>query len=136
MARSDGLRLHAGFIDSQLTGGRRQEKYTGGEKRKLNVNQVAAINSGDQLSTRTWRAGVTDPVVAQPFPYIVEVQQGQTYKWCACGRSSAQPFCDNSHDGTGIEPVLYIAESTKNVQFCGCKASKRGAVCDSSHNNL
>ncbi len=79
---------------------------------------------------------MADPVVAQPFPYFVEVQEGKTYKSCACGRSSTQPFCDNSHDGTGIEPVLYTAESTTKVSFCGCKASKRGAICDSSHNSL
>ena len=79
---------------------------------------------------------MAEPVVAQSFPYFVEVQEGKTYKWCACGRSSTQPFCDNSHDGTGIEPVEYTAEATKKVAFCGCKASKRGAICDSSHNNL
>lgn len=79
---------------------------------------------------------MSDPIVANPFPYFVEVEEGKTYKWCACGRSSTQPFCDNSHDGTGIEPVDYTAENTKNIAFCGCKASKRGAVCDSSHNSL
>jgi len=79
---------------------------------------------------------MTDPVVAQPFPYMVDVEEGKTYKWCACGRSATQPFCDNSHEGTGIEPVSYTAESTKRVSFCGCKASKRGAICDSSHSKL
>ena len=79
---------------------------------------------------------MADPVVAQPFPYYAEVESGKTYKWCACGRSSKQPFCDGSHDGTGIEPVDYVAKDTKKIAFCGCKASKRGAVCDSSHNRL
>ena len=79
---------------------------------------------------------MADPVVAQGFPYFVAVEQGKIYKWCACGRSSTQPFCDNSHEGTGIEPVNYTAEETKKMAFCGCKASKRGAICDSSHNRL
>jgi CDGSH-type Zn-finger protein len=35
---------------------------------------------------------MAEPVVAQPFPYYVEVEEGKTYKWCACGRSSKQPF--------------------------------------------
>ena len=79
---------------------------------------------------------MADPVVAQPFPYYAEVEEGKTYKWCACGRSSTQPFCDNSHEGTGIEPVNYSATNTKKMAFCGCKSSKRGAICDSSHNLL
>ena len=48
---------------------------------------------------------MADPVVAQPFPYFVDVEEGKKYFWCACGLSSTQPFCDNSHQGTGIEPV-------------------------------
>ncbi len=79
---------------------------------------------------------MTDPIVAQPFPYMVDVEEGKTYKWCACGRSSTQPFCDESHAGTGIEPVEYTATATKRVSFCGCKQSKRGALCDSTHNRL
>lgn len=76
------------------------------------------------------------PVIAQSFPYFVEVEKGKVYKWCSCGRSSTQPFCDNSHNGTELEPVFYTAENTKRVAFCGCKASKKGAICDSSHNRL
>jgi CDGSH-type Zn-finger protein len=79
---------------------------------------------------------MADPVVAQPFPYYVEVEAGKSYKWCACGRSSTQPFCDNSHTGTEFEPVEYTAEDTKRIAFCGCKATKNGAICDSSHGQL
>jgi CDGSH-type Zn-finger protein len=79
---------------------------------------------------------MADPVVAQPFAYNVEVEAGKSYKWCACGRSATQPFCDNSHAGSEFKPVEYVAESSKRIAFCGCKASKRGAICDSSHNQL
>ena len=79
---------------------------------------------------------MADPVVAQPFPYYAEVEEGKTYKWCACGRSSTQPFCDLFHAGTGIEPIEYKAPNSKRIAFCGCKASKRGALCDGSHNSL
>lgn len=79
---------------------------------------------------------MADPIIAQPFPYYVEVEKGKTYKWCACGRSSTQPFCDNSHDGTGIDPLEYVAEDAKRIAFCGCKSSKKGAICDGSHSRL
>ncbi|MEW8561063.1 MAG: CDGSH iron-sulfur domain-containing protein, partial [Candidatus Thiodiazotropha sp.] len=44
------------------------------------------------------------PVVAAKQPIDVELDAGREYWWCACGRSSNQPFCDGSHQGTGIEP--------------------------------
>lgn len=75
-------------------------------------------------------------VVAQPFPYFVDVEEGRSYKWCACGRSRSQPYCDDSHVGTGIEPRIYKAETTRRVQFCGCKKSRKGPICDGSHNRL
>ncbi|MBT4711347.1 MAG: CDGSH iron-sulfur domain-containing protein [Alphaproteobacteria bacterium] len=79
---------------------------------------------------------MTKPIVAQPYAYNTDVEQGKTYRWCACGRSATQPFCDDSHEGTGIEPVDYTATETTRVQFCGCKSTKNGAICDSSHNLL
>ncbi len=79
---------------------------------------------------------MTDPVIAQPFACNVDVTEGETYRWCACGRSATQPFCDDSHLGTDIEPIEYTAKNTKRIAFCGCKHSKRGAICDNSHNNL
>lgn len=79
---------------------------------------------------------MADPVVAQPFPYYVEVEEGKIYKWCACGRSAKQPFCDDSHSGSAFTPIEYVATNSKRIAFCGCKASNRGAICDSSHNML
>ena len=40
---------------------------------------------------------MSDPVIAQKAPFPVEVEEGKTYFWCACGRSKNQPFCDGSH---------------------------------------
>ncbi len=76
------------------------------------------------------------PAPAQPTPYFIDVVEGRTYTWCACGRSRNQPFCDNSHAGTGITPVTYTAPRSRRVLFCGCKASKKAPICDGSHNNL
>ncbi len=75
-------------------------------------------------------------VVAQPAPYFIDVEQGRSYNWCACGRSANQPFCDGSHKRTGFDPVTYTATQTRRVLMCGCKASKKGAICDGSHNSL
>ena len=75
-------------------------------------------------------------IPAQKAPYAVEVEGGKKYFWCACGRSQKQPFCDGSHSGTGISPVMYKAGAAGTVWFCGCKATKSQPTCDGTHNTL
>lgn len=79
---------------------------------------------------------MAEPITAQKAPYGVTVTAGKTYFWCSCGRSAKQPFCDGRHAGTGIEPLQYKADSTKEIWFCGCKATKEKPFCDGSHQNL
>ncbi len=79
---------------------------------------------------------MTDAVVAQKEPYYVDVVAGKEYYWCACGRSTKQPFCDGSHKDTGFTPLLYVADETKSVFFCGCKHTSRKPICDGSHSRI
>lgn len=76
------------------------------------------------------------PQIAQKNPYAVEVEEGKTYFWCACGRSQNQPFCDGSHKVTELNPVKYTAEASKKVFFCGCKHTGNQPLCDGTHNKL
>ena len=79
---------------------------------------------------------MAEPVVAQKGPYPVEVTAGRKYFWCACGRSKRQPFCDGSHAGTGLTPVMYEAVEARTLWFCGCKATADKPFCDGTHNRL
>lgn len=76
------------------------------------------------------------PVIAQKAPYPVDVEEGKTYFWCACGKSRRQPFCDGSHAGTEFTPMQWKSTETKRLFFCGCKHSARAPLCDGSHGNL
>lgn len=76
------------------------------------------------------------PQIAQKGPYAVDVEEGKSYFWCACGRSKKQPFCDGSHKDTPFSPVKYTAETSKKVFFCGCKASGKAPLCDGTHSRL
>ncbi|MDX1743366.1 MAG: CDGSH iron-sulfur domain-containing protein [Ruegeria sp.] len=76
------------------------------------------------------------PAIAQKGPYAVDVTEGKSYFWCACGLSKRQPFCDGSHKDTDLEPVKYTAESSRKVFFCGCKRSANSPLCDGSHSGL
>jgi CDGSH-type Zn-finger protein len=74
--------------------------------------------------------------IAQKAPFPVEVEAGRKYFWCACGRSANQPFCDGSHEGTGLLPLTYRAEADGKVFFCGCKQTAGAPLCDGTHNGL
>ena len=73
------------------------------------------------------------PEIAGRKSIKVMVEAGKTYWWCACGRSKSQPFCDESHQGTGFSPIEYKAEKTEDVWFCACKRSNKKPICDGSH---
>ena len=64
----------------------------------------------------------------------VNVEEGKSYYWCSCGKSSKQPFCDNSHNGSEFGPLTYKADQSKKVFFCTCKETKDPPICDGSHN--
>lgn len=77
-----------------------------------------------------------EPVIAKKAPFLVKVEAGKVYHWCACGRSQGQPFCDGSHKGTGFTPLEFKAEKDEEVYFCGCKHSKNKPFCDGTHKSL
>lgn len=77
------------------------------------------------------------PVCYQLGPCLAEVEEGKSYLWCTCGRSTSQPFCDNeSHKETGFLPLRYVASATTTIFFCGCKASCIKPLCDNTHARL
>jgi CDGSH-type Zn-finger protein len=76
------------------------------------------------------------PKVAQKSPIAVAVEAGKTYRWCACGLSATQPFCDASHKGTGYAPVLWTAAETGVKHFCACKRTGTRPLCDGSHKGV
>ena len=77
---------------------------------------------------------MSNVVSPQNAPYAVECEAGKTYFWCACGKSTNQPFCDGSHKGTEFTPVAFKAEDSKKMYFCGCKKTENVPLCDGSHN--
>lgn len=77
-----------------------------------------------------------EAIVAQKAPYQVELEEGKTYYWCTCGRSSKQPFCDGSHQGTNFSPLPYSADKTGSAYLCGCKKTANQPQCDGSHKTI
>ncbi len=76
---------------------------------------------------------MSEPIRAAEEPFVVAVEAGKSYYWCACGKSKTQPFCDGAHADTDITPIQYDANESTTVYFCGCKATKNQPLCDGSH---
>lgn len=74
-------------------------------------------------------------VRAAEIPFGIPVEKDKQYYWCSCGLSKSQPFCDGSHKGGTMTPLLYTATESKTVYFCGCKATGSAPLCDGSHKN-
>lgn len=81
---------------------------------------------------------MADPVIAQKSPIPVEVEAGKNYFWCACGKSSKQPFCDGSHQGSEFAPMpmKWTADATGKKFFCACKHTGKGPFCDGTHSKI
>jgi len=77
-----------------------------------------------------------EPRVGGTVPIAGPVEAGKDYWWCACGRSSKQPFCDGSHAGSQFTPRKLTAPQDCEAVLCGCKRTDRGPFCDCIHNDL
>ena len=73
------------------------------------------------------------PVSPLTGPVLVEHPKiyDKIYRWCSCGMSLKQPFCDGSHEGTDFKPFKFtIEEPVKDIQLCGCKITSKRPFCD------
>jgi CDGSH-type Zn-finger protein len=78
---------------------------------------------------------MSEPRVFQKGPIVRPAEPGR-YWWCACGRSAGQPFCDGSHQGTGLGPLQVEITEPKTVAWCACKHTGTPPFCDGSHRKL
>lgn len=76
------------------------------------------------------------PEVGGRQPIALDAKAGETYWWCACGRSKNQPFCDGSHATTAFTPVEWTADRDRRVLLCACKRTGKQPLCDGSHGKL
>ena len=90
----------------------------------------------DAAISATGSSSMTTPNIAAREPIAVQVKAGETYWWCACGRSKSQPFCDGSHEGSSFSPKEFAASADRTLFFCACKHSKHAPLCDGTHKTV
>ncbi len=79
------------------------------------------------------------PKIVQLSPARVEVAEGKTYFWCACGHTKTEPWCDGSHKLLStIRPVKWVAPKSGTASICACRHTKREGrvLCDGGHVHL
>ena len=76
---------------------------------------------------------MSNPIVADYKPKQVNLQKGEDYYFCTCGKSSNQPFCDGSHKGSDFSPKAFTAEEDGDAYLCACKHTNNAPFCDGSH---
>ena len=71
--------------------------------------------------------------VADNKPIAVDLNAGEEYYFCTCGKSSGQPFCDGSHKGSDFVPRAFVAEEDGQAHLCQCKQTGNEPFCDGKH---
>ncbi len=79
---------------------------------------------------------MTNSIIADKQPKAVNLEHGKEYYFCSCGHSSQQPFCDGSHDGTGLTPLSFTPKKSGTAYLCQCKQTKNPPYCDGTHADL
>ena len=74
-------------------------------------------------------------VMMNPTPYVMNLEPGSHY-FCACGRSANLPFCDGTHQGSGVEPFAVDIAEPRTVAICACRHSANRPFCDGTHKSL
>jgi CDGSH-type Zn-finger protein len=106
--------------------------YSHAEKGWRDGDDQAAADAASPAPDQNADAG-EGPIVAANEPALVELEAGKDHAFCACGRSQGQPFCDGSHSGTGLTPLIFSVEEDRRAALCQCKASANLPYCDGTH---
>jgi CDGSH-type Zn-finger protein len=77
------------------------------------------------------RVEVPDPAPRRPTGGPVPIEESAGfYAWCRCLRSHHVPYCDGSHNATGLLPLIVFLEQPQLVRWCGCGRTSTPPRCD------
>jgi CDGSH-type Zn-finger protein len=72
---------------------------------------------------------------ADTHPLVTELNAG-TYYWCQCGKTHTVPYCDGSHEGSGVKPLAFEVTDASTSAVCNCGLTTNPPFCSGAHVNL
>lgn len=75
----------------------------------MNIKYYQDVKKDLKINISKYKA---EPCSPQMGPYTIPNPKiyDKMYRWCSCGQSLKQPFCDNSHAGTKFRPFKFTIE--------------------------
>jgi CDGSH iron-sulfur domain-containing protein 3 len=72
------------------------------------------------------------------IPIKMYLEQGKVYRWCSCGASWSEPFCDHKchYQITRNRPIVFNVDQSGYYKLCNCKQSANAPFCNGTHQLL
>ncbi|VDD91894.1 unnamed protein product [Enterobius vermicularis] len=77
--------------------------------------------------------------IVEPRSMKMKLEEGKTYRWCSCGLSCEQPWCNDECKRPGLtslRPVEFKVEKSGIYSLCNCKQTEARPLCDGAHKHV
>jgi len=72
------------------------------------------------------------------IPFNTYLEAGKLYRWCSCGATWTEPFCDHKchFNMMRLRPIVFNVNQSGYYKLCNCKQSANAPFCNNTHKLL
>lgn len=99
--------------------------------------KVTAIPEEYHYPEGKWRPP-TIPMRGGFIPINIHLEEGKIYKWCSCGATWNEPWCDHKchFQMTRNRPIVFNVDKSGYYKLCNCKQSANAPFCNGTEKLL